>query len=182
LDAAVSGFSREALGHAQRALQNASALRRLSATFSTAELSSVGLASQQQWTEMVAKHAVALEVELRALHEQLARLSPSPEQLPGANDVGSAIETPVELARAADQILAKTKSLDQSVSSVFASSQSPDAPLANFQSLITATNDAIPLQNAVEITSFAVQLNASGRTAAINRQHSRSDKQTPTQP
>jgi hypothetical protein len=182
LDAAVSGFSREALGHAQRALQNASALRRLSVTFSTSELKSVGLASQQQWTEMVAKHAAALEVELRALHELLARLSPSPEQLPGANDVGSAIATPAELARAADQILAKTKSLDQSVSSVFASSQSPDAPSANFQSLITATNDAIPLQNAVDITSFAVQLNASGRTAAINRQHSRLDKQTPTQP
>jgi DNA-directed RNA polymerase specialized sigma24 family protein len=182
LDAAVSGYSREALGHAQRALQNASALRRLSVTFSTTELRSVGLASQQQWTEMVAKHAVALEVELRALHEQLARLSPSPEQLPGANDAGSAIETPAELARAADQILAKTKSLDQSVSSVFASSQSPDAPPANIQSLITATNDAIPLQNAVDITSFAVQLNASGRTAAINRQHSRPETQTPNRP
>jgi DNA-directed RNA polymerase specialized sigma24 family protein len=182
LDAAVSGFSREALGHAQRALQNASALRRLSVTFSTTELRSVGLASQQQWTEMVAKHAAALEVELRALHEQLARLSPSPEQLPGVNDVGSAIETPAELARAADQILAKTKSLDQNVSSVFASSQSPDAPPADFQSLITATNEAIPLQSAVDITSFAVQLNASGKTAAINRQHSRPETQTPNRP
>jgi DNA-directed RNA polymerase specialized sigma24 family protein len=182
LDAAVSGFSREALGHAQRALQNAAALRRLSVTFSTSELRSVGLASQQQWTEMVAKHAAALEVELRALHEQLARLSPSPEQLPGANDAGSAIETPAELARAADQILAKTKSLDQSVSSVFASSQSSDAPPANIQSLIAATNDAIPLQNAVDITSFAVQLNSSGRTAEINRQHSRPETQTPNRP
>jgi DNA-directed RNA polymerase specialized sigma24 family protein len=182
LDAAVSGFSREALGHAQRALQNASALRRLSVSFSTTELRSVGLASQQQWTEMVVKHAAALEVELRALHEQLARLLPSPEPLPGASDAGSAIGTPAELTRAADQILAKTKSLDQRVGSVFASSQSPDAPPVDFQSLITATNAAIPLQNAVDITSFAVQLNASGRTAAINRQHSRPETQTPNRP
>lgn len=182
LDAAVSGFSREALGHAQHALQNASALRRLSVAFSTAELRSISLASQQQWTEMVAKHAAALEVELRALHEQLARLSPSPQPIPDIKNDGSAIETPAELARAADQILAKTKSLDESVSSVFASSQSLDAPAADIQSLIKATSDAIPLQNAVEITSFAVQLNASGTTAAISRQHRRPDKQTPTQP
>jgi DNA-directed RNA polymerase specialized sigma24 family protein len=182
LDAAVSGFSREALGHSQRALQNASALRRLSVTFSTAELRSVSLTSQQQWTEMVAKHAATLEVELRALHELLARLSPSPEPFPSISNDGSAIETPADLARAADQIFAQTKSLDQSVSSVFASSQSPDAPAADIQSLIKATSDAIPLQNAVEITSFAVQLNASGTTAAINRQHRRPDKQTPAQP
>lgn len=95
--------------------------------------------------------------------------TPTPRQLQDTSDVGSPIETRAELARAADQILAKTKSLDQSVSSVFASSQSPDAPPADFRSLITATNDAIPLQNAVDITSFAVLLNASGRTAAINR-------------
>jgi hypothetical protein len=182
LDAAVSGFSREALEHSQRALQNASALRRLSVAFSTAELRSVSLASQQQWTEMVAKHAATLEVELRALHELLARLSPSREQLFSEKDNDSSIETPAQFASAADQLLAKTKSLDQSVSSVFASSQSPDAPAADIQSLIKATSDAIPLQNAVEITSFAVQLNASGRTAAINRQHSRPDKQTPQQP
>ena len=182
LDAAVSGFSREALGHSQRALQNASALRRLSVTFSTAELRSVSLTSQQQWTEMVAKHAAALEVELRALHDQLARLSPSPEQLPRGMDDDSVIETPAELAFAADQILAQTKRLDQSVSGVFTSSQSPDAPVADIQSLINATINEIPLQNAVEITSLAVQLNASGRTVGINRLHSRPDKQTPAQP
>jgi DNA-directed RNA polymerase specialized sigma24 family protein len=169
LDAAVSEFSREALGHAQRALQNASALRRLSVTFSTAELRAVDLTSQQQWTEMVAKHATALEAELRALREQLARLSPSPEPFPSIKDDGSAIETPADLARAANQILAKAKNLDQSVSSEFASSQSPDIQATDIQSLIKATSDAIPLQNAMEIRSFAVQLNASGRTAAINR-------------
>lgn len=182
LNAAVSGFSREALGHAQRALQNAAALKRLSDTFSASELRSVSLTAQQQWTEMVSKHAAAVEIELRALHEQLGRLLPVPERFPSTSDADSVIETPAQFARAADQLLTKTKSLDQSVGSVFASSQSPDAQPANIQSLITATSNTIPLQKAVEMTSFAVQLNASGRTAAINRQHSRPEAQIPNRP
>jgi DNA-directed RNA polymerase specialized sigma24 family protein len=186
LDAAVSGFSREALGHAQRALQNASALKRLSDTFSASELRSVSLASQQQWTGMVAKHAAALEVELRALRGQLSQLSPSPEQFRSVTATADLIGTPAHFARAADQLLVDTKNLDQSVSGVFASSQSPDAQPADIQSLIVATSNAIPLQKAVEMTSFAVQLNAAsnkpGRTAAMNRQHSRPETQTPDRP
>jgi DNA-directed RNA polymerase specialized sigma24 family protein len=181
-DAAVSGLSREALNHAQRALQNAAALKRLSSTFSASELRAVSLTSQQQWTEMVAKHAAALEVELRALREQLSRFSPSPEQFPAATAADGLIANPAQFAQAVDELLSRTKNLDQQVSAVFASSQSPDAPATDIQSLIKATSDAIPLQNAVEITSFAVQLNASGRTAAINRLHSRPDKQPPAQP
>lgn len=182
LDAAVSGFSREALGRAQRALQNAAALKRLSDIFSTSELRSVSLAAQQQWTEMVAKHAAALEVELRALHEQLARLSPIPEQFPDAGDADSLIETPAQFTRAAHQLLTKARMLDQSVSSVFASSQSQDVYPADIQSLITATSNAIPLQKAVEMTRFSVQLNASGRTAGINRQHRQPETQIPNRP
>jgi DNA-directed RNA polymerase specialized sigma24 family protein len=182
LEAAVSGFSREALGHSQRALQNASALKRLSNTFSPSELGSVSPTAQRQWAEMVAKHATALEVELRALREQLSRLSPSPEQLPSANATGDLIGTPAQFERAADQLLTDTKSLDQSVSGVFASSQLPDGHPADIQLLITATSNAIPLQKTVEMTSFAVQLNASGRTAATNRQHSRPETQTPNRP
>ena len=182
LDAAVSGFSREALGHSQRALQNAAALKRLSDTLSASELRSVSVATQRQWTEMVTKHAAALEVELRALHKQITRLSHGPQQLPGTGDPGSAIEKPEQFARAADQLLTQTKNLDQSVSSVFASSQFQDAQPADIPSLISATSNAIPLQKAVEMASFAVQLNASGRTAATNWQNSRPEMHTSDRP
>jgi DNA-directed RNA polymerase specialized sigma24 family protein len=182
LDAAVVGFSREALGHAQRALQNASALNRLGSTFPAADLRFISLSSQQQWTEMAAKHAAALEVELRALHEQLGRLSPSTPQLPGVNDADAVIENPAQFARAANQLLLRTQSLNRNVGSVFASGQSPDAPSTSIDSLVVATDSAIPLQQAAELTSFAVQLSASGKTALINRQDSRADKQPPNQP
>ncbi len=80
-DAAVLAFSREALGHAQRALQSASALNRLGNTFPPDDLGSICFSSQQ-WTEMVAKHSAALEAELRALREQLSQLTPSSGELP----------------------------------------------------------------------------------------------------
>jgi len=182
LDAAVSGFSREVLGHAQRALQSASVLDRLGSTFPAADLRFISLSSRQQWSEMAAKHAAALEVELRALHEQLGRLSPSTPQTPSVSDADAVIDNPAQFARAANQLLLRTQSLNRSVGSVFASSQSPDAAPASIDSLVVATDSAIPLQQAVEITSFAVQLSASGKTAAINRQDSRADKQPPNQP
>jgi DNA-directed RNA polymerase specialized sigma24 family protein len=182
LDAAVLGYCREALGHAQRALQNASALSRLGSTFPAAELRSVSFSSQQQWTDMVAKHAAALEVELRALHEQLAPFSPAPDQFPNVNDVDAVIENPAQFARATNQLLLSTQSLNRNVGSIFAPSQSVDAQAADIASLVAATGNAIPLQKAVEVTGFAVQLNAAARTAQMNRQHSRDDKQPPNRP
>jgi hypothetical protein len=182
LDAAVQAFSREALGHAQRALQNASALSRLGSAFPATELTSISFSSQQQWSEMAAKHAAALEVELRDLHDQMARLSPSHQELPSANDLDAAIGDPPAFVRAVNQLLVKTQSLNRDVGSEFASGQSPDAPPPDIDSLVTATSNAIPMQEAVEITSFAVQLNASARTAQMNRQHSREDKQPPNRP
>lgn len=182
LNDAVTGFSREALDHALRALQNASALKRLSDAFTPAELAAASLVSQQQWTEMVAKHATALEVELRALNNQLAILPQFARQIPNATRTPLVIDTPAQFARAANELFARTKSLDQSVSSIFASSQAPVTQTADIRSLINATRDAIPLQDAVELTSFSVQLNASGRTAAMNRQHGRPETQTPDRP
>jgi hypothetical protein len=181
-DDAVVAFSREALRHAQRALQSASALNRLGNTFPPDDLRSIGFSSQQQWAEMVAKHSATLETELRALHEQLSRLTPSSEQLPNVSNAGDAIEDPTQFARAANQLLLRTKSLNRSVGSAFASSPSSDATPASIDSLIAATRDAIPLREAVDITSFAVELNASARTAMINRQHSQIDKQSPNKP
>ncbi|MEI9979872.1 MAG: hypothetical protein WDN23_12915 [Edaphobacter sp.] len=126
LDAAVVGFSRDALGHSQRALQHASALNRLGSTFPMFALRSVSLPSQQQWTELVAKHATALEVELRALHDQLAPLTPFRDQLPSTDQTGSTIENPAQFARQANQLLGKTQNLNRTVGSIFASSQSPE--------------------------------------------------------
>jgi DNA-directed RNA polymerase specialized sigma24 family protein len=182
LDAAVQAFCREALGHAQRALQNASALSRLGSAFPATELTSISSSSQQQWSEMTAKHAAALEVELRDLHDQMARLSPSHQELPSVNDLDAAIGDPPAFARAANQLLVKTQSLNRNVGSEFASGQSPDAPPTDIDSLVAATSNAIPLQEAVEITSFAVQLNAATRTAQMNRQHSRPEMQPPNRP
>jgi DNA-directed RNA polymerase specialized sigma24 family protein len=180
LDAAVSGFSREALWHAQRVLQNASALKRLSNTFSAAELDAVDIASQQQWTELVATHASALEVELRALHDHLSRLTANTGQSASAGSADAAIETSAQFARAADQLFVSAKNLDQQVSNAFASGQSTESQPADIPSLIAAT--ASPLQKAVEMTSFAVQLNSAGKTAASHRQHSRPETQTRNQP
>jgi DNA-directed RNA polymerase specialized sigma24 family protein len=182
LDAAVQAFSREALGHAQRALQNASALSRLGSAFPATELRSISFSSQQQWSEMAAKHAAALEVELRDLHDQMARLSPSHQELPSANDIDAAIGDPPAFACAANQLLLKTQSLNRNVGSEFASGHQPDAPPTDIDSLVAATSKAIPLQEAVEVTGFAVRLNAAARTAQVNRQHSRSETQPPNRP
>ncbi|MBT9333023.1 RNA polymerase sigma factor [Paracidobacterium acidisoli] len=182
LDAAVVGFSRDALGHSQRALQHASALNRLGSTFPIFELGYVSLPSQQQWTELVAKHTMALEVELRALHDQLAPLTPLRDQQPSIGQTNPAIENPAQFARQANQLLGKTQDLNRTVGSIFASGQEPEEQPPGLDSLVAATSKAIPLQEAVELTSFAVQLNASGRTASISRQQSRPDKQTPNQP
>jgi DNA-directed RNA polymerase specialized sigma24 family protein len=182
LDAAVQAFSREALGHAQRALQNASALSRLGSAFPATELRSISFSSQQQWSEMAAKHAAALEVELRDLHDQMARLSPSRQQLPSANEVDAAIDDPPAFARAANQLLVKTQSLNRNVGSEFASGHPPDTPPTDIHSLVAATSNAIPLQEAAEVTGFAVQLNAAARTAQVNRQHSQPETQPPNRP
>jgi|GEM_PF-3560974 len=179
LDAAIQAFSREALGHAQRALQNASALSRLGTAFPATELRSISLSSQQQWSEMAAKHAAALEVELRGLHDQMARLSSDWQQLPSMNAADAAIDAPPAFARATNQLLLRTQSLNRNVGSEFASGHPPDAPPTDIDSLVAATSNAIPLQEAVEITSFAVQLNAAARTAQMSRQHSRPDTEPP---
>lgn len=182
LDAAVSGFSQEALEHAQRALQSAAALSRLSSTFQAADLREISLSSQEEWTDMAAKHAAAVEAELRALHEQLGHLSPSVQQSPGANDADAVPENAQQFKSATNQLLLKIQSLNRNVGSIFASSQSPDAPSVHIESLVIATDSAIPLRQAAEIADFASQLNAAGKTALMNRQDSRADKQHPSEP
>ena len=57
LDTAVTQFSRDALQHAQRALQHAYALDRLGSSVSAQELRSIKLPAQKEWTGMVDSHA-----------------------------------------------------------------------------------------------------------------------------
>lgn len=179
LDDAVGGFSNAALSHAQHALQNASALKCLSDSFAPSELKFVSHASQQQWIEMAAKHAAALEAELRSLNEQLASLSPSSQQIQVPTDTDLRIESPAQFSRATNDLFVKTKDLDQGISNIFASTQPQSMRTTDIRSLIAALRNAIPIQTSVEITSFAAQLNASGRAAAAtNRHHDRLETQT----
>ncbi len=183
LDSAIAGFSREVLGHAQRALQNASALSRLGSTFSTTELRSIDFSAKQQWTEMVEQHAAALEVELQALREQLARLSPSAQmEFPHTVNDRSITGSPAEFAYIVSQLLHSTQNLNRNIGNIFAANQAAGTQPEDIHSLLDETIHAIPLQEAVEISSFAVQLNASGRAAAIDRQHSRPQEKAPNRP
>ena len=182
LDAAVLGFSRDALRHAQRALQHASALNRLGNTIPDSELRYVSFTSQQQWTELVAKHAAGIEIELRALRDQLSQISPIHRELPEIGQSDAVIENPEQFGQEANQLLLKTQGLNRTVGSIFASSHTPDTQPADINSLVAATSKAIPLKEAVEITSFAVQLNAARRTASISRHNGRPDRQTPNRP
>ncbi len=154
LDAAVVGFSRDALAHSQRALQHASALNRLGSTFPVLALRDVSLPSQQQWTELVAKHATALEVELRALHDQLASLTLLRDQSPSIGQTGSAIENPAQFAREANQLLSKTQSLNQTVGSVFASSQQPEEQPPGLDSLVGCYQQGNPVAGSSGVNKF----------------------------
>lgn len=182
LDAAVNGFSGDALVHALRALQNAAALKRLTTSFSPSDLRSVNIVARQQWTEMVAKHAGALNVELRILHEQLSLLSPSRSDIPDPESVSLAIDGSVQFAHAIDELLASTKDLHQRVSRLFTSGQVSDIQPSDIPQMIAATNHAIPLQKAVEVTSLAVQLNSPEKTTDISPQRQQSSAQTAQQP
>jgi hypothetical protein len=171
LDSAVAQFSLDALQHAQGALQNAYALERLGSTLSAAELQSIGLSSQQQWTEMVHRHASELESQLRALHAQLAEILPSREDMPSVGGGPLQVESPEQFNRAASELLRQIQDLNRDVGESFASSASGGRPLGQDDLLERAMN-AIPLRRAGEIISFAGRLNSSARAASVNRQNS----------
>jgi DNA-directed RNA polymerase specialized sigma24 family protein len=160
LDSAVVQFSHDALEHGQKALQHAYALDRLGSAFPSAELRSISVLSQQQWMEMVAQHATALEFQLTVLHEQLAPISPADIQPPPAGDAATQINTPPQFARAVDQISRQTQELNRKIGSAFASSPSGQAQ-SDMNSLVNATQNPIPLHEAEQISRFARRLNAS---------------------
>jgi DNA-directed RNA polymerase specialized sigma24 family protein len=159
LDSAVVAFCRDALEHAQRALQHAYALDRLGRALSATELRSVSPASQQQWTEMLHQHASDLQQQLFAIRGQLAKLS-APAALPDAAGQSVPIENPVQFSQAAGRLLQQVQELNRRVSNFFASGTSGEGQ-AGQDDLPAALTRILPLQQATEIQSFARELHAS---------------------
>jgi DNA-directed RNA polymerase specialized sigma24 family protein len=168
LDSAVVTFSHNALEHGQRALQHAYALDRLGRALSTSGLQSVSLASQQQWTEMVHQHASDLEQQLIAIYSQLGELSTSATALP-ATDAGSIpITNPVQFSQAASRLLQQVQELNRRVSNVFAPGTSGEDQGSQDDS-VDAILKIIPVQQAKEINSFAMELSFSRTAPAIEQ-------------
>jgi DNA-directed RNA polymerase specialized sigma24 family protein len=179
LDSTIKQYSQDALQHAQRALQHAYALDRLSSSLSAAELKSIGLPSQQQWTEMVHKHATDLEEQLRELHSQLAEILP---QGGGLSDFGEQmirIEDPTQFNRAANQLLHQTQDLNSDIGRLFASNPSG---AEQSDALLATTMKSIPLRQSEEITRFAVELKTSSKPAFLKLPNGGNDKGILEQP
>jgi DNA-directed RNA polymerase specialized sigma24 family protein len=166
LDSAVVTFSHNVLEHGQRALQHAYALDRLGRALSASELQSVSLASQQQWTEMVHQHASDLEKQLTALHMQLGELSTSSTALPNADAGSIPIANPPQFSQAANRLLQQVQELNRRVSNVFAPGTTGGDQTRQDDSLadsVDAILKVIPVQQAREINSFAMELSSSRR-------------------
>jgi len=178
LDSAAGQYSHEALQRAQRALQHAYALNRLGSALSATELKSIGPSFQQEWTEMVHRHATDLEDQLRALHGQLAEIVRPSVESPNATESLVRIENPDQFTRATDQLLHQTQDLNSDVGRLFTSNASIEKQPAQNSRLMTTMN-AIPLRQAEEIIRFAVKLTTSGRSTLQNREHLQNDNGVP---
>jgi DNA-directed RNA polymerase specialized sigma24 family protein len=186
LDSAVVTFSHNALEHGQRALQNSYALDRLGRALSTSELQSVSLASQQQWTEMVQQHASDLEQQLMALHGQLVEVSVSAVALPNADAGLVPITNPLQFSQAANRLLQQVQELNRRVSNVFAFGASGEDQTSQDDSVWDESFDAIlkimPVQQAREINSFAMELSSSRTPPAVEHPNHGAEHQPPDGP
>jgi hypothetical protein len=173
LRAAVVTFSHNALEHGQRALQHAYALDRLGRALSTSELQSVSLTSQQQWTEMVHQHASDLEQQLTAIHDQLGELSGTAAALPNADAGSIPIANPLQFSQAANRLLQQVQELNRRVSNVFAPGTSGEDQTSQDDSVWDESFDAIlkviPMQQARQINSFAMELSSSRTAPALEQ-------------
>jgi DNA-directed RNA polymerase specialized sigma24 family protein len=159
LDAAVALFSRDALQHAQRALQHAYALDRLGTSLSADELRTIRPIAQQEWTGMVKDHATGLETELRALHGQLAEILLAGVAPESAGEEGMSIDEPAQFAIRAGRLLEQVRGLNLEAGELFASSGKAMSD-ANLKASLQTVMDTIPLQQAEEIAAFAVRLSS----------------------
>jgi DNA-directed RNA polymerase specialized sigma24 family protein len=179
LDSAVGQFSHNALGRAQAALQHAYALDRLGNALSAQELTSIGLSSRQQWTEMADKHAFELEAELRTLREQLAEVLAEQSSTVGGEVFR--IENPAQFKDATEHLLRGIQELNRKVGDAFASNASAESQPAE-DALLKGAINAIPLRQAEEIKRFAVALNASAKTASGLEQNEQNGQDAPNIP
>ena len=167
LDAAVALFSRDALQHAQRALQHAYALDRLGNSLSADELRSIPPSAQQEWTGMVKNHATGLEAELRALHAQLAEImlagaGPAAAN-PEFNAAGVSIDEPAQFAIRAGRLLEQVRKLNRQAGELFTSNGKTMSD-TNLDASLQTIMDTIPLQQTEDVAAFAMRL--SGQTNA----------------
>jgi DNA-directed RNA polymerase specialized sigma24 family protein len=160
LESAVVAFSHDVLEQAQRALQHAYALDRLGLALSATELRSVSLSSQQQWTRMLQEHAAALHDQLQAIRGQLDQLSTSAAALADVSGESVTIENPQQFSQAASLLLQSVQELNRHISNVFASGTSGDGQ-ASQEDVTAAIVNVIPLHQAAEIKSFAIELSSS---------------------
>jgi hypothetical protein len=165
LDAAVALFSRDALEHAQRALQHAYALDRLGNSLSANKFRSIRPATQQEWTGMVKNHATGLEVELRVLHAQLAEITLAGGAVANTdfNAEGMSIDEPAQFAIRAGRLLGQVRNLNRQAGELFTSSGKTMSD-TNLNASLQTIMDTIPLQQTEDIADFALQL--SGHTSA----------------
>jgi DNA-directed RNA polymerase specialized sigma24 family protein len=177
LDSAVVTFSHNALEHGQRALQHAYALDRLGRALSTPEFESISLTSRQQWTEMVHQHASDLEQQLLALHGQVGELSNSATASQNADAGSVPIANPVQFSHAANRLLQQVQELNRRVSNVFAPGTSGEDQTSQDDS-VDAILKIIPMQQARDINSFAMELSSS-RTPPPVEQTNHGDGQHP---
>jgi DNA-directed RNA polymerase specialized sigma24 family protein len=156
IDSAVTQFSRDALDHAQRALQNAYALDRLGSSFSAKELRSMGPIAQQQWSAMAARHSSALETELDDLKHQLAPLNLAGHPVSSRRQFCK-VDNPADFAGCARRLLLQTQDLNRAVGDAFSLGLT-GATLEKGDDLIDAASDSIPLNDAKQLAEFTSHL------------------------
>ena len=169
LDAAVAQFSRDALQHAQRALQHAYALDRLGSSVSAEELRTMRLPAQAQWTGMVDSHATGLEGELRSLHVQLAAIWSTGVEPAAMNREAMSIDDPVQFLRAAAELLRQVRDLNRRTGDFFASNGKTMSD-ANLNASIQTIMDTIPLEQAEDVVAFSTRLSRLERSQQISAQ------------
>jgi RNA polymerase sigma factor (sigma-70 family) len=157
LDAAVAQFSRDALQHAQRALQHAYALDRLGSSVSAEELRTMKLPAQKEWTGMVDSHATGLEAELRSLHTQLAAIWSTGDEPSAMNREVMSMDDPAQFARVAAVLLRQVRDLNQHTGELFASS-GKTVNETNLNASIRTIMDTIPLEQAEDVVAFTTRL------------------------
>jgi hypothetical protein len=167
LEAAVAQFSKDALQHAQLALQHAYAVDRLGSSLSAEEMRAVNLNTRKEWAEMVNHHATELAAGLRTLHDQLAEISSlaAGPSAPKTEEMG--IDDPTQFAKRSGVLLRQVRELNGQVGEFFTSSGRA-ASQENLNASLKTIMDTIPLRQAEEVAEFAARLGSSagGKTIA----------------